>query len=92
MAILVTMEVGPVDWQKFADAMEWAKSVPANGRSSGRIYRSEHDPNHVLIVEEWDSHDAMHRYQDQTGDEFNRRAGTEGLEWQTGTWDLGTTY
>jgi hypothetical protein len=30
----------------------------------------------------------MHRYQDQVGDEFNRMAGTEGMDWQSGVWEL----
>ena len=88
MAVLVTMQVGPVDWSKFKSAMDWAKASPAAGRGYSRIYRSEHDPNQVIIVEEWDSHDVMHAYQDRVGEEFNRRAGTEGLDWHTGVWQL----
>jgi hypothetical protein len=30
----------------------------------------------------------MHAYQDKVGEEFNRQAGTEGLQWQTGVWVL----
>ena len=88
MAIIVTMQVGPVDWNKFKAALDWGKATPANGRSYSRVYRAESDPSTVLIVEEWDSHDSMHRYQEQLGEEFNRRAGTEGLEWQDRTWEL----
>jgi hypothetical protein len=86
MAVLVTSQVGPVDWSKFQAAMQWGTTQPAEGRRSSRIYRSEGDPANILIVEEWDSHDAMHRYTDRVGEEFNRRAGTEGLNWQTGVW------
>lgn len=92
MAILVTMQVGPVDWEKFRAAVEWGATQPATGRTSARLYRSHGDPSRVFVVEEWDSHDAMHRYQDAVGDEFNRRAGTEGLEWQTGVWELERQY
>ena len=88
MAILLTMQVGPVDWAKFNAALEWARSTPAPGRASSHLYRSESDHTRVLIVEEWDSHDSMHRYQDQVGEEFNRRAGTEGLDWQDNVWEL----
>ncbi len=88
MAIVVTMQVGPVDWSKFKSGLASLKDVPAAGRAYSRLYRGENDPNTVLIVEEWDSHASMHRYQDQVGEEFNRRAGTEGLDWQTGTWEL----
>ena len=90
MAILVTMQVGPVDWEKFKAAAEWATGTPAAGRTSSRVYRGEHDANIVFIAEEWESHEAMHAYQDQTGEEFNRRAGTEGLTWTTGTWEPAT--
>lgn len=88
MAILVTMQVGPVDWTKFKAAIDAGRSIPAPGRHSSRVYRQQHDPNVVLVVEEWDSHDAMHAYQDQAGDDFNRTAGTEGMEWQTNLWEL----
>ena len=88
MAILVTMQVGPVEWAKFKDALDGLKSVPAPGRQSSAVYRGESDASQVLIVEQWDSHDSMHRYQDQAGEEFNRRASTEGLDWQTGVWEI----
>jgi len=88
MAVLVTMEVGPVDWSKFQAAMDWMNSQPENGLRSNRIYRSEDDPGTVLVVQEWDSHDAFHEASDRFGDEFNRRAGTDGLDWRTGVWTL----
>ena len=86
MAILVTMQVGPVDWSKFEAAMQGAQDKP-RGRHSARVFRSQSDPRQVLIVEEWDSHDDMHAYQEQAGDDFNRRAGTEGMDWQVNLWD-----
>ena len=88
MAIVVTMQVGPVDWDKFKAAIDWGKGTPSPGRTYSRVYRSQSDPSRVLIVEEWDSHDSMHHYQDQVGEEFNRRAGTEGLDWQDAVWEL----
>jgi heme-degrading monooxygenase HmoA len=88
MAILVTMQVGPVDWNKFKSAIDWGKGVPAAGRKFSHVYRAQNDGSKVLIVEEWDSHDSMHKYQDQAGEEFNRRAGTEGMEWQDQVWEL----
>jgi heme-degrading monooxygenase HmoA len=88
MAILVTMQVGPVDWAKFKSALDWGLAIPAPGRKYSHVYRAQNDPSRVLIVEEWDSHDAMHRYQDGSGEEFNRRAGTEGMEWQDQVWEL----
>jgi hypothetical protein len=82
------MQVGPVDWTKFKSALDWAKTLPSPGRSYSRVYRMEQDPNQVLVIEEWDSHEAFHKVTDQVGDEFNRRAGTEGMHWETGTWEL----
>jgi hypothetical protein len=88
MAIVVTMQVVPVDWNRFKAALDAGRSVPATGRHSSLVYRGESDSSQVLIVEEWDSHDSMHRYQDQVGGEFNRIAGTEGMDWQSGVWEL----
>ena len=86
MAVLVTMEVGPVDWQKFQSAMEWMNSIPDAGLRSNSVHRSESDPRMLLLMQEWDSHDAFHASSEKYGDEFNRRAGTEGLDWRTGVW------
>jgi heme-degrading monooxygenase HmoA len=86
MAVVVTMEVGPVDWSKFQAAMDWMNSEPQTGLASNKVYRSEDDPNKLLVVQEWDSHDSFHAASDKYGDEFNRRAGTEGLDWRTGVW------
>jgi len=86
MAVVVTMEVGPVDWAKFQAAMEWMNSQPEQGLASNKVYRSEANPNELLVVQEWDSHDSFHAMSEKYGDEFNRRAGTEGLDWRTGVW------
>ena len=88
MAVLVTMEVGPVDWAKFQGAMDWMNSQPSPGLRSNQVHRSESDPANVLVVQEWDSHDAFHSMSDKYGDDFNRRAGTDGLDWRTGVWAL----
>jgi hypothetical protein len=37
-------------------------------------------------LSEWESHDAMMAGTDRFGDDFNRDAGTEGLEWETRIW------
>lgn len=88
MAILVTMQVGPVDWSKFKAAMDRYTGEKPAGLHSSRTYRQQGDASQVLVVEEWDSHDAMHAFQEKVGDEFNRLAGTEGMEWQVSLWDL----
>jgi hypothetical protein len=88
MALFVTMEVGPVDWQRFSRAMEWSAPFRPADRLSCDIYRSQEDPASVLVVERWSTHGAMHAYQDKYGDEFNERAGTQGMEWRVQVWDL----
>jgi len=88
MSILVTMQVGPVDWTKFKGAMDRFTAERPAGLQSSRCYRRQGDESRVLVIEEWDSHDAMHAFQDKVGDEFNRLAGTEGMEWNVSLWDL----
>jgi hypothetical protein len=88
MAILVTMQVGPVDWAKFKAASDRFRNDSPGGLHSSRTYCRQEDPSQVLVVEEWDSHDAMHAYQDKVGDEFNRLAGTEGMHWDVSLWEL----
>jgi heme-degrading monooxygenase HmoA len=87
MAITVTMQVGPVDREKFLAATKWADSKgPFAGFRARKVLFGEHDPKTALVVEEWDSHDSFHAASDAVGDEFNKRAGTEGLDWITGVW------
>jgi quinol monooxygenase YgiN len=88
MAILVSMEVGPVDWTRFQAAMDWMTTQPEPGMHSTKVYRAESGPATVLVLQEWDSHEAFHAASDKYGDEFNRRAGTEGLDWRTGVWAI----
>ena len=86
MSVLITMQVGPVDWEKFRSAVQWADGKRAPGYISRKVYRAEDDPARVLLIEEWESHEAFHKSSDEMGDEFNRRAGTEGLEWVDHSW------
>ena len=53
---------------------------------NNRAYVAESDPSEVCTMSEWDSHDAMMAATDRFGDDFNRDAGTEGLEWETRIW------
>ena len=88
MSVLLTMQVGPVDWGKFKAATEWGYSQKPQGLISGKIYRAEGDQSRVLVIEEWESHDAWHHYADDVGEEFQDRAGTASLEWQDTIWVL----
>jgi len=88
MAVLVTMQVGPVDPARFAAAIKEFDSRTYPGFRSRKVYTAEGDPKTVLLLEEWDSHDAFHKATEGEGDEFNAKAGTEGLDWITGIWTI----
>jgi hypothetical protein len=88
MSVLITMEVGPVDWSKFKSAVDWMNAIPEPAAKSLKVYRRQDNPAMLLVTQEWDSHDAFHASTEKYGDEFNRRAGTEGLDWRTGVWSM----
>lgn len=88
MSVLVTMQVGPVDAARFDAATKELGDRTYPGFHSRQVLHSEGDPSTVLVIEEWDSHDAFHAATDEVGDAFNARAGTEGLDWVTGIWEL----
>ena len=58
MSVLLTMQVGPVDWEKFRAATEWGYNQKTQGLISGKIFRAEGDQSTVLVLEEWEPHDA----------------------------------
>jgi heme-degrading monooxygenase HmoA len=85
--VLVQFRVRVADVERFKAAAE--RFVPVIERLGGRnhhVYRAESDPNEVCTLSEWDSHDAMMAATDRFGEDFNREAGTEGLEWETRIW------
>jgi len=86
MSVLVTMQVGPVDAAKFDAATKELEARSYPGFRSRKVLHAEGHPEDVLVIEEWDSHDAFHAATEEVGDEFNSKAGTEGLEWRTGVW------
>jgi len=86
MAVLITMRVGPVDWQRFRSALVWLYQQRVPEWLSHRVYRSEHDPARVLVIDEWQAHEAFDRFAERVGGEFNARAGTDGLAWQDEVW------
>jgi quinol monooxygenase YgiN len=88
MAMLLTMQVGPVQWDQFKLALEWLYAQDAPGWISSKVYRSEKDPSMVLFIDEWESHDAMHAFVERVEAEFHARAGTGALSWHDGTWTL----
>src|SRR5437870_3549614 len=90
MTVLVTMRGRVSDWKHFKGALEWAaekmKKDRPHGLHSTQSYRREGDPGLVLDLEEWDSHDIWMQFADEVGEEFNKRADTEGLDWETFIW------
>jgi quinol monooxygenase YgiN len=86
MAVLITMRVGPVDWERFRAALEWLyRHKPAEWLSH-RVYRAEQDPSQVLVIDEFASSGAFDAFAARIGREFNERAGTTGLTWQVEVW------
>lgn len=87
MSVLVQYEVTPPDADRFLKtAKKFQPIVQQEGGKPIGIYRLESGPSRFLVLEEWESHDAMHIVSDKYGDEFNRDAGTEGVEWVTKIW------
>jgi len=85
--VLVQFRVHVSDIDRFkAAAKTYEPVIEGLGGRNHRAYQAESDPNEVCTLSEWDSHDAMMAATDQFGDDFNRDAGTEGLEWETRIW------
>ncbi len=53
----------------------------------GEGYRSEKDPNDVLWLMEWDSHQAFNKSGDDTGEEFNNLV-DPAADWEDVVWNL----
>jgi len=84
--VLVQFRVRVPDVERFKAAQEKFLPVIENlGGKNNRAYFAESDPNEVTTFSEWESHDAM-AATDQFGEDFNRDAGTEGIEWETRIW------
>jgi quinol monooxygenase YgiN len=85
---LVWMTVSPPDWEAFKGAVAWIAGMERpKGLHSTQTFRREGNPSLVLDLEEWDNHDAFHETSEKVGDEFNKRAKTEGLDWETFIWE-----
>ena len=87
MSATVVIRVKVPDWNRFIGA--WRDAVEANPaprRLSSRVLQRETDPNEVLIVEEWESHDAWHEFGEEVGPEFTQKSGTAGVEMDDTVW------
>ena len=91
--ILFTMRIKTADWDKlkrandevFGGLIDEARQA---GLISSKVYRSEANPNDVLFVSEWRSHDSLHDFGDKHGDRFNEIAGVTGEDWEDIAWRL----
>lgn len=84
MSVFVTMSVRPPDGAKFEVATKEHLARPrAKGLEMQFFGKKEDDPGTYILGGVWDSHESMHRYSDEVGEDFNARAGTEGVEWET---------
>jgi len=87
--VLVQFRVRVPDVELFkATQAKYEPIMESLGGHNHRAYFAESDPNEVTTFSEWESHDAMMAATDTFGDDFNREAGTEGLEWETRIWHL----
>ena len=87
MSVLVQFRVRVLDVERFKATVEkYLPVMEAAGARNNRAYYAESDPNEVCTMGEYDSHDAMMEATDKFGEDFNRDAGTEGLEWETRIW------
>lgn len=79
--VLVQFRVRAQDVERFTTtARKYGPVMERSGSWNQRVYHAESDPSEVCTSSEWDSHDAMMQATDRFGDDFNRDAGTEGLE------------
>ncbi len=87
MAVTVVMRVRVPEFGKFQAAYEELfRRPPARGFVSSRLLRRDGDPEEVLLLQQWESHEAFGAFTDKVGDQFNRDAGTEGAEWDDSVW------
>ena len=91
--ILFTMRIKSANWDRLKQANDEVFGALIDeareaGLISSKVYRSETDPNDVLFVSEWRSHEALHEFGDKHGDRFNEMAGVTGEDWEDVAWRL----
>jgi quinol monooxygenase YgiN len=88
MSVLVTMRVRVNDFAGVKAAMaKYAAGMKGLGCHWAKVYRAEKDPNEVLFLMEWESHDAFNASGEQDGDDFNDLVQPAG-EWDDVVWHL----
>lgn len=87
MSVIVQYIVKVADVDRFlATSKKYAPMMAEMGSRNGAVYEDENESGLMSTMSEWDGHDQMHAASEKYGDEFNREAGTEGLEWTTHIW------
>jgi quinol monooxygenase YgiN len=85
--VLVQFRVKVPDVEAFVAATkELMPLAEQDGARNQALYASESDPNEMCMLAEWESHDAMMVSSDKRGPDFQAKAGTEGLDWETRIW------
>jgi quinol monooxygenase YgiN len=88
MSVLITMRAKVHDFEGTKKAAEmFAKTAGKAGCHWAKVYRSEKDPNDILWLMEWESHEAFNKSGDESGDEFNALVDPVG-EWEDVVWHL----
>ena len=88
MSVLVTMRVRVNDFAGVKAAMaKHADALKRAGCHWAQVYRAEKDPNDVLFLMEWESHEAFNASGDQSGEEFNDLI-QPASEWDDVVWQL----
>ena len=88
MSVLVTMRVKVNSFDGVKAAMaRYAPDMKRAGCHWAKVYRAEKDPNDVLFLMEWESHDAFNKSGDESGDAFNALVRPAG-EWDDVVWHL----
>jgi hypothetical protein len=87
MSVIVQYIVKVPDVDRFvATSEKYAPMFAEMGSRNGAVYEDENEPGLMSTMSEWDGHDQMHAASEKYGDDFNREAGTEGLQWTTHIW------
>lgn len=88
MSVLVTMRVKVNDFAGVKTAVaKYGGNLKRFGCHWAKVYRAEKDPNDVLFLMEWDSHEAFNASGEQDGDDFNELVQPVG-EWDDVVWQL----
>jgi hypothetical protein len=72
MSIIFTSRQFPKDWEQYKDAVKrYTTLARVSGCTMSKVYRRDGSPGEILWISEWPSHDVLHKFGDQIGDEMN---------------------